>query len=65
LISKENNDFNTLIKEICEIIQGLPISLEVLSLNSEGMIEEAQKLSEMGQNIVVKIPITGEGLKAI
>jgi transaldolase len=65
LISKENKDFESLIKEICEIIQGLPISLEVLSLNSEGMIEEAQKLSEIGQNIVVKIPMTGEGLKAI
>ncbi len=65
LISKENKDFESLIKEICEIIQGLPISLEVLSLNSKGMIEEAQKLSEMGQNIVVKIPMTGEGLKAI
>lgn len=65
LISKENKDFESLIKEICEIIQGLPISLEVLSLNSEGMIEEAQKLSKMGQNIVVKIPMTEEGLKAI
>jgi transaldolase len=65
LISKENKDFESLIKEIFEIIQGLPISLEVLSLNSKGMIEEAQKLSEMGQNIVVKIPMTGEGLKAI
>ncbi len=65
LISKENKDFDSLIKEICEIIQGLPISLEVLSLNSEGMIEEAKKLSERGQNIVVKIPMTGEGLKAI
>jgi len=65
LISKENRDFNSLIKEICDIIQGLPISLEVLSLNAEGMIEEAQKLSEMGRNIVVKIPMTVEGLKAI
>ncbi len=65
LIAKENKNFGSLIKEICEVIQGLPISLEVLSLNSEGMVEEAQKLSEMGQNIVVKIPMTGEGLKAI
>jgi len=65
LISKENKDFGSLIKEIGDIVQGLPISLEVLSLRSEGMIEEAQKLSEMGQNIVVKIPMTGEGLKAI
>jgi transaldolase len=65
LISKENRDFESLIKEICEIIQGLPISLEVLSLNSNGMIEEARKLSKRGENIVVKIPMTSEGLKAI
>jgi transaldolase len=65
LISKENRDFESLIKEICEIIQGLPISLEVLSLNSDGMIEEARKLSKRGENIVVKIPMTSEGLKAI
>jgi len=65
LISKENKDFGSLIKEIGDIVQGLPISLEVISPHSEGMIEEAQKLAEMGQNIVVKIPMTGEGLKAI
>ena len=65
LISKENRDFESLIKEICEIIQGLPISLEVLSLNSDGMIGEARKLSKRGENIVVKIPMTSEGLKAI
>jgi transaldolase len=65
LISKENKDFESLIHEICEIIQGLPISLEVLSLKSEGMIEEARKLTKMGENIVVKIPMTIEGLKAI
>ena len=65
LISKENRDFESLIKEICEIILGLPISLEVLSLNSDGMIEEARKLSKRGKNIVVKIPMTSEGLKAI
>jgi transaldolase len=65
LISKENRDFESLIKEICEIIQGLPISLEVLSLDSDGMIKEARKLSKRGENIVVKIPMTSEGLKAI
>jgi transaldolase len=65
LISKENRDFESLIKEICEIIQGLPISLEVLSLDSDGMIKEARKLSKRGKNIVVKIPMTSEGLKAI
>jgi transaldolase len=65
LISKENKGFESLIREICGIIQGLPISLEVLSLKSEGMIEEARKLTKMGENIVVKIPMTIEGLKAI
>jgi transaldolase len=65
LISKENRDFLPLIREICEIIQGLPISLEVLSLKAEGMIEEARNLAEMGDNIVVKIPMTMEGLKAV
>jgi transaldolase len=65
LISKENKDFRSLIHEICEIIQGLPISLEVLSLKSEEMIGEARNLAEMGENIVVKIPMTTEGLKAI
>jgi len=65
LISKEKKDFESLIDEICKIVKGLPISLEVLSLNSEGMIEEARRLSRMGENIVVKIPMTTEGLKAI
>jgi transaldolase len=65
LISKENRDFESLIKEICEIIQGLPISVEVLSLNFEGMVEEARSLARMGENIVVKIPMASEGLKAI
>ncbi|OGP95885.1 MAG: fructose-6-phosphate aldolase [Deltaproteobacteria bacterium RBG_16_47_11] len=65
LISKEKKDFESLIEEICKIIKGLPVSLEVLSLNSEGMIEEARRLSKMGENIVVKIPMTTEGLKAI
>lgn len=65
LISKENKDFESLIHEICRIIHGLPISLEVLSLKSEGMIEEARKLTKIGENIVVKIPMSIEGLKAI
>lgn len=65
LISKEKRDFLSLIREICEIIQGLPISLEVLSLKAEEMVEEARNLAEIGNNVVVKIPMTTEGLKAI
>ncbi len=65
LISKEGRPFESLIREICGIIQGLPISLEVIGLKAKEMIEEAQKLSKMGSNIVVKIPMTSEGLRAI
>lgn len=65
LISKEKRDFDSLIKEICGIIHNLPISLEVIGLKSEEMIQEARHLSRMGQNIVVKIPMTVDGLKAI
>lgn len=65
LISKENKDFKSLIREICEIIKGLPISLEVVSPDANGMIDEARRLVKMGENIVVKIPMTEEGLKAI
>ena len=65
LISKEKKGFQSLIKEICDIIHGLPISLEVISLDAKGMIDEAKRLVKMGENIVVKIPMTEEGLKAI
>ena len=65
LVSKENRDFNSLIQEICGIIKDLPISLEVVSLKAEGMIEEARRLAKLGDNVVVKIPMTVEGLKAL
>jgi transaldolase len=65
LISKENRDFDSLIKEICGIIQGLPVSLEVIGLKSDEMIREARALSKIGENVVVKIPMTPEGLRAI
>lgn len=65
LISKEGKPFESLVREICSIIGQLPISLEVIGLKAEEMIEEAQKLSKIGDNIVVKIPMTSEGLKAV
>ncbi len=51
-------------KEICEIVDG-PVSAEVISLDYEGMIEEGEKLAKLHPNIVVKVPITADGLKAI
>jgi len=63
LIAKEGRDFEEIIKEICEIVDG-PISAEVISLDTEGMIKEARHLSTLHDNIVVKIPMTVDGIKA-
>jgi transaldolase len=63
LISKEGRDFKETILEIASIIDG-PISAEVISLESEGMIKEAIEIAAWHPNIVVKIPMTWEGLKA-
>ena len=63
LISKEGRDFEEVIKEICEIVDG-PISAEVISLDAEGMVKEARHLAAIHDNIVVKIPMTVDGLKA-
>src|SRR5512136_596905 len=65
LIAKENREFHSLIEEICQIIEGRPISLEVVSLKAEEMIEEGRALAKLGDNAVIKIPMTTEGLKAI
>lgn len=64
LLAKEGADFEETIKEICRIIDG-PVSAEVVSLKADGMIEEGRCLSSWHPNVVVKIPITAEGLKAI
>ncbi len=64
LIAKEGRDFEEIIREICEIVDG-PISAEVISLETDGMLKEARHLSGIHQNIVVKIPMTVDGLKAV
>ncbi|MBI5025708.1 MAG: fructose-6-phosphate aldolase [Nitrospirae bacterium] len=63
LISKENRNPRDLLKEICGIVEG-PVSAEAISLDIEGMVKEAKELSGLHRNIVVKIPMTKEGLKA-
>ena len=63
LIAKEGKDFIEVVKEISTIVDG-PISAEVISLDHKGMIEEAEKLSKIHENIVIKLPMTLEGLKA-
>ena len=63
LIAKEGRDFEKLVKEICEIVDG-PVSAEVISLDTKGMVREAQHLAALHDNIVVKIPMTVDGIKA-
>ena len=63
LIAKEGRDFIEVVKEITTIVDG-PISAEVISLDHKGMVEEADKLSKIHENIVIKLPMTLEGLKA-
>ena len=64
LIAKENRPFEELLLEICELVDG-PVNGEVISLDAEGMVEEGRKLAAFHSNIVVKIPMTTEGLKAV
>jgi len=63
LIAKEGRDFNEVIKEITEIVDG-PISGEVVSEDAAGMIKEGREIAKIHKNMIVKIPMTGEGLKA-
>ena len=63
LINKEGRDFEEVIKEICATIDG-PVSAEVTAYDYEGMVQEARQLSKWADNVVVKIPMTEEGLKA-
>lgn len=63
LIAKEGRVFQDVVKEITEIVDG-PISAEVISLQADKMVEEAKPLAAMHKNIVIKIPMCAEGLKA-
>lgn len=64
LIAKEGRDFNEVIKEITDLVDG-PISGEVISLVAEGMVKEGREIAKIHKNMIVKIPMTGEGLKAV
>ena len=64
LIAKEGRIFENVVREITSIVDG-PISAEVISLDSEGMVREGVELSKLHKNIIIKIPMTIEGLKAV
>ncbi|MBW1782593.1 MAG: fructose-6-phosphate aldolase [Deltaproteobacteria bacterium] len=64
LVAKEGREFKGLVKEICDMVDG-PVSAEVVSLDAEGMVKEAQDLARIADNMVIKIPLVEEGLKAV
>lgn len=64
LVAREGKDFKTVVKEICGIVDG-PISAEVISMDTAGMIAEAQELAAIHPNVVIKIPMSESGLRAI
>ena len=64
LVAKEQRSFEDILKDICAIVDG-PVSAEVVSLDADGMVEEARVLAAMSDNIVIKIPMIEEGLKAV
>lgn len=64
LIAKEGRDFKEVIKEITSIVDG-PISGEVISEDADGMIKEGREIAKIHKNMIVKIPMTTEGLKAV
>ncbi len=64
LIAKTGKDFKTVVDEICTVVDG-PISVEAVSMDAEGLIKEARELSKINKNVVVKIPMTEDGLKAV
>lgn len=63
LIAKEKRGFDAVVKEILEIVEG-PVSLEVISLEAKGMFAEGKKLARLGEQVVIKVPMTTEGIKA-
>lgn len=63
LIAKEKKDFDSVVREILAVVKG-PVSLEVVSEDWEGMVKDAKRLASLAENVVIKVPITTEGLKA-
>jgi len=64
LVSKEQRPFNDILADICALVDG-PISAEVVSLDADGMVKEARELAKINENIVIKVPMIEEGLKAV
>jgi len=64
LIAREKADFRELLRQICALVDG-PVSAEVVSLETAGMVREGRELAKIAPNITVKVPITADGLKSV
>ena len=64
LIAKSGRDFKEVVKEICELLPGLPVSAEVAATDYDGMMAEADVLGKIADNVVIKLPLTWDGLRA-
>jgi transaldolase len=63
LVLKANRPYSTILKEICEVVPG-PVSAEVAAIDLDGMLKEGRFLAKIASNIVIKVPLTWDGLKA-
>ena len=63
LVAREKGNFEELLKQICTLVNG-PVSAEVVSVEAKGMVQEARQLAKLADNIVIKIPMITEGIKA-
>ena len=64
LVAQENKEYKLIIKDICELIDG-PVSAEVIAVNADDMLKEALQLAEIHHNVVIKVPLTADGLSVI
>src|SRR5690606_40806951 len=64
LVAKSGRDFKEVVKEICDLLPGLPVSAEVAATDYDGMMAEAEVLSKIADNVVIKVPLTLDGLRA-
>ncbi len=64
LIMKSGRDFIEVVKEICAIVPGKPVSAEVIATDVDGMLTQGRKLAKLADNVVVKLPLTMEGITA-
>ena len=64
LVAREKRPFEKIIAEICDIVDG-PVSAEATALDADGMITQGRKLAKIHENVVIKIPMTEEGMKAV